>query len=80
VAHTAAALADVTCNLRVDYPHNSGHVFGTVNAVAQVACDSSMNALALYVALYRDGELVASAAVALVLVGPSPPCPMSATR
>jgi hypothetical protein len=58
----AAAAADfvITCILRVDYPHNSSHVDGTVNTVAQVSCDSAMTSLTLLLQLYYNGSVANS--------------------
>jgi hypothetical protein len=60
VRNGAAADLAITCNLRVDYPHNSSHVFGTVNAVAQITCDTPVYGLGLEVDLMRDSQLAAA--------------------
>jgi hypothetical protein len=57
---TAAAAFVITCVLRVDYPHNSSHVDGTVNTVAQVSCDSPMTSLTLLLQLYYNGSVANS--------------------
>jgi hypothetical protein len=48
----------VNCNVRVDDPHDSGHVGGTVNMIARVKCDRPVAAIKLVVRLKRDGQEV----------------------
>ena len=54
------ALIDITCNLRVDYPHNSSHVDGTVNVESQVTCDSPVSGITLLIQLYYNGSVAGS--------------------
>jgi hypothetical protein len=53
----SAAETVITCSIRVDNPHNSHHVTGTVNVTAVVDCNMAVPAMSLAVELYRDGIL-----------------------
>ncbi|GGF15026.1 hypothetical protein GCM10011399_06170 [Subtercola lobariae] len=45
----------ITCTIKTNYPHNSGHVFGTVNVTADVLCSAPVGGLNVNVALQRNG-------------------------
>jgi hypothetical protein len=49
----SAAETVITCSIRVDNPHNSHHVTGTVNVTAVVDCNMAVPAMSLAVELYR---------------------------
>ena len=53
----------IICNLRVDNPHKSSHVPGTVNVVARFNCTSSVSGIQMTVTLERDGVEVARSPV-----------------
>lgn len=35
----------ITCTLKVNYPHNSGHVSGTVNVTSEISCSSNVDGI-----------------------------------
>jgi hypothetical protein len=53
-------LLDIWCNVRVDYPHNSSHVDGTVNVQSQVTCDATVIGITLLLQLYYNGSVAHS--------------------
>jgi hypothetical protein len=53
-------LIDINCLLRLDYPHNSSHVDGTVNVAAQVTCDTPVSSITLLLQLYYNGSVANS--------------------
>lgn len=54
------ALLDVICNLRLDYPHSSSHVDGTVNVESQVTCNTPVTGITLLLQLYYNGSVANS--------------------
>lgn len=54
----------VTCSLRVDYPHNSGHNIGRINVVAKVECTHAVPQIQITVVLARDGSEVSRSTLA----------------
>jgi hypothetical protein len=48
----------IVCNAKVQQPHKSSHVPGTINVVATIACTHTVPSLAVGVGLYRNGRLV----------------------
>lgn len=53
---TASPLVAINCTLRIDYPHKSGHVKGTVNITLTTTCHGkSVASSYMYVALYKTG-------------------------
>lgn len=45
------------CQWRINDPHGSTHVPGTVNVTGSVTCTSAIPYIAINVALYRNGSL-----------------------
>lgn len=54
VHNNSAIPADsvITCTVAVDNPHNSGHVFGTVNVVARASCTAAVPQVSITAYLY----------------------------
>ena len=50
----------ITCTGKIDNPHKSSHVPGTVNVEASVTCTAPVSALSMQTGLYRNGILVGS--------------------
>jgi len=48
----ASAGGVIACDLRIDNPHNSGHVLGTVNVEAVITCSSQVSSLSVTAYLY----------------------------
>ncbi|MEV6600112.1 hypothetical protein AB0M36_25150 [Actinoplanes sp. NPDC051346] len=57
-AGTVRNQVEIICDLRVDYPHKSSHVPGTVNVVGNVNCTAPVSAIYMAVGLARNGSLV----------------------
>jgi hypothetical protein len=49
----------ISCQLKVNDPHASGHVPGTVNVTAKVTCSSAVTALSTNLKLYQNNFNVA---------------------
>jgi hypothetical protein len=52
----------IECEFRVDYPHHSGHVPGTVNVAVEINCTKAVEVIHIYGALYYYGTLMATSA------------------
>lgn len=48
----------ITCTLKINNPHKSTHVRGTINVVASWACSAIVAELDIDIYLYRNGLLV----------------------
>jgi hypothetical protein len=49
----------ITCQVKANYPHRSGHVAGTVNAVITTRCSAPVSRIVGTMSLYRNGSFVA---------------------
>ncbi|PPF87820.1 hypothetical protein C5B96_03710 [Subtercola sp. Z020] len=50
----------ITYSVKVNYPYNSGEVFGTVNVTADVLCSAPVAGLDVYVSLQKNGATTAT--------------------
>lgn len=54
----AAQTVTITCQVQVQYPHNSTHVPGTVNVVGTTRCDAPIASIVLSLVLLKEAQPV----------------------
>jgi hypothetical protein len=57
-AVNAAGPPVITCSAISDYPHNSGHVPGTINVVGRGVCDFPVGMIDVVTGLFRGGTTI----------------------